>query len=384
MRLFGPLFLLCCASLAAETYASTPGLCFVTGGNMTAGSACNLPFFKDGMQHYTCIGATTQSKKYCVGDRASNAWGYCDQCGPKFCASRGAGEKGSTAEEGQQCHFPFTHKGSVTYECLSSSRNDGTKWCYTDKKKSQWGYCQCGLRTCRYVKVQKEQNFAESQRTCQEMGGNLASVHSKKDWDAVKKACDGDVCYIGMTRDKSEYSRDGWKWTDLTAVNFERWEHQGEGRDSGELRAAVKHWDDGWHDWGEGEDELQAVCEICTFKKEPLKPATPPPKPAATMAPVLPPPPPPSPPPPAAPPPPSPPPPPPPPSKPQLTPPNQIIIEQTDATTVSTTTTATTGQAVTHKTKREHTTTEWGAKPVLSAFPFKIAEKKYQGLPPSK
>ena len=25
MRLFGPLFLLCCASLAAETYASTPG-----------------------------------------------------------------------------------------------------------------------------------------------------------------------------------------------------------------------------------------------------------------------------------------------------------------------------------------------------------------------
>ena len=60
------------------------------------------------------------------------------------------------------------------------------------------------VAACRYVKVQKEQNFAESQRTCQEMGGNLASVHSKKDWDAVKKACDGDVCYIGAHLDAAD------------------------------------------------------------------------------------------------------------------------------------------------------------------------------------
>lgn len=329
---------------------------------MPNGSACHMPFFKDGIQHNSCIRSTLDSPKMCIGDRDTGAWGYCGVCGKMFCSSTGV-KNGASAPKGKQCHFPFTHDGVTTYECLSSSRGNGEKWCYTDKQKKQWGFCQCGVRTCKYVLSKEEQDFDDSQATCEKMDGSLASIHSKEEWIEARKACDGHTCYLGMRRAKSEHSRDGWEWIDGTSVDYERWEHAGEGRDTGELRAAMKGWDAGWHDWGKGDDRLSAVCEVCKFTWNTVKLVPPKPKPPAssaptffpvTFAPI-------------APPPPPSPPPPPPPSKPSLSKPG-VIIEQSTETTHSVTTTHKSGQSVTQATKKRHTTTEWGGKPILHPY----------------
>ena len=99
---------------------------------------------------------------------------------------------------------------------------------------------------------------------CQKSGKIIASFHSDNDIsqiksDFVSSSCDN--AYIGAIADGSG----GWKWLDNSAWDWvykqkTDWIDQRHG----ETRIAWAKNDDGWQDWGQGDDKMGVICQEIT------------------------------------------------------------------------------------------------------------------------
>ena len=106
-----------------------------------------------------------------------------------------------------------------------------------------------------------KRNFQDSVEYCQKIGYAIASFHSTGDINQIKSdfvSSSCDTAYIGAIADGSG----GWKWLDNSAWDWVYkqkldWIDQ---RDS-ETRIAWSKRDDGWQDWGQGDNEMGVICQ---------------------------------------------------------------------------------------------------------------------------
>ena len=99
---------------------------------------------------------------------------------------------------------------------------------------------------------------------CQKSGYAIASFHSNSDINQIKpdfvsSSCD--TAYIGAIAD----GNGGWKWLDNSAWDYVYkqnldWINQKDG----ETRIAWSKRDDGWQDWGQGDNEMGVICQKIT------------------------------------------------------------------------------------------------------------------------
>lgn len=83
------------------------------------------------------------------------------------------------------------------------------------------GWTQIGTRCFRVVTVWY--TFFEAQAVCQGMGGNLASLHSPADYDALPSLGinPGWSLWVGGVR--TGWGKNDWAWLDGTDWDFVRW-----------------------------------------------------------------------------------------------------------------------------------------------------------------
>ena len=101
--------------------------------------------------------------------------------------------------------------------------------------------------------------FDAQQAACESQGLTLASITSEAENKAANEACQG-VCYIGLSRPLGSALLSDWVWVDGTPVTYTNW-LPNNGGDTDESRGALRPEDDHkWHDWGNGDTLLNAVC----------------------------------------------------------------------------------------------------------------------------
>ena len=105
------------------------------------------------------------------------------------------------------------------------------------------GWSKFNLSCYTLVKLSLTWNSAEEH--CNELGGHLASVHSKKENDFISGLADGQRLWIGANDLKTERV---WAWSDGSAFDFSNW-RSGEpnnsgGEDCGHLNHHSKDWND--------------------------------------------------------------------------------------------------------------------------------------------
>merc|ERR1711971_594392 len=100
--------------------------------------------------------------------------------------------------------------------------------------------------------------FAESCQYCEGIGGEIASIHSLAQNEAIIALITGDTnAYIGATSDGAG----NWAWQDGSP-----WWEPGAERTDGlhghrESRIVITHFDDKWHDWGNGDSLHGVICQ---------------------------------------------------------------------------------------------------------------------------
>ena len=102
-----------------------------------------------------------------------------------------------------------------------------------------------------------KRHYADSVKYCKSQGGNIASIHSDKENDAVLKIVK-EVAFLGAESD----GKGNWKWNDGS-----KWWQPANGKHDGlagkgETKIAMYHGDKKWHDWGTGADKISVVCAM--------------------------------------------------------------------------------------------------------------------------
>ncbi|XP_030636628.1 ladderlectin-like [Chanos chanos] len=103
-----------------------------------------------------------------------------------------------------------------------------------------------GLLNRCYFFVSTLQTWAEAEKKCLTLGGNLASVHNAAEDDFLKKLANNTRIWIGAY----DAAQDGlWLWSDGSKFDYSGWisgepnSYQGQSEDCGEIINA-----DGWND----------------------------------------------------------------------------------------------------------------------------------------
>jgi len=98
---------------------------------------------------------------------------------------------------------------------------------------------------------------------CVENMGELATIHSAQENEAVRNTCKAGGCYIGYIRDSGSSP---WYWQSGEAVTYSNW-RTGEGTSSSETKSIIVVDTGTWGDIGQGQYDYPGVCQrlsVCT------------------------------------------------------------------------------------------------------------------------
>lgn len=122
------------------------------------------------------------------------------------------------------------------------------------------GWITAGNKCFKYDATLRK--YEDSVSYCVSQGGQIASIHSDEENEAVIKLAKTDV-YIGAESDL----KGNWKWTDGTPW----WQPTSEKHDGlvglSESVIIIARADTKWHDWGTGDDKSGVVCARAQTKR---------------------------------------------------------------------------------------------------------------------
>merc|ERR1712215_74176 len=109
-----------------------------------------------------------------------------------------------------------------------------------------------------YKVLTVNQTWRESKMNCEDLDGNLASIHSEKENEFLHHLAGEAFTWVGGNDIKSENS---WVWSDGTSINYKNWA-EGEPNNFGEEDCLdINHHDYGlWND-DQCDYHLQAICK---------------------------------------------------------------------------------------------------------------------------
>ncbi|KAL0968616.1 hypothetical protein UPYG_G00269210 [Umbra pygmaea] len=118
-----------------------------------------------------------------------------------------------------------------------------------DDRPCSDGWTEFNSRYFKYVSTPK--TWVDAEKYCISLGGNLASVHSAGEYDAIKRlvstSAGGDpATWIGGT---DIYQDRTWFWSDGTSFDYTNW-NSGEPNNAGREPCIVTNWPGGnqWND----------------------------------------------------------------------------------------------------------------------------------------